>query len=588
MSTLKTCRYCLKYKDSPIWGHSHCSMHRKCMGRDSWAPEQCDECINSKEVFSQLSPEEKEVNRGELLKLLEKSNTFKSQKDINWSYEDKIETFLTGQVENPEDDVTPYNSEEEFDENSGDDEPSHDNRDEVIRDLSQRYENMEDLLRSLLDGKQPSHPNIEYFPYSPNRPSTSDNTGAESYFCEGGDTYIFFDPHIHTMIGDNKVKMGSNVMDVKWHHEHHRAFVQIKKHISKRSPYVDPEVGHQNLMSLLKLNPCSSDSPIGKRKGFVTSLDEESGLALTLREVKDCEKDILRDLIEGNKDKLRKHFKDDAFKTVSMANLTSGWSMTNSEYIEWAKLQPLDLTDISDTLGFSLNFVKKDLLDAEKFSRCELVDFLTGMCLMENLQKLVRKDINTYNVSLAISRHFMPTLKNLLINWMKTKVEIRKVILNGFSSTTAKQLLRSSLWDPDIFPKAELERIKLNGPDKNIGYLLKSYPRWDNLFLTNKNFVQQDYQRQRKRKNFGPYRPFSRDDGSYRRAGAEEPPRKKLSREEKGNSHITTTFGESSTSAKKDSPRQPTERQKNKKSGFQSRKNNQNTKNKGIQGHSKK
>ena len=591
MSKLQACGYCKKYESTPIWGHSHCSMHRKCTGKDSWTPEQCEECAASKEKFTQLSDEQSQANREELHTMLAKSASFKAQRNINWSYEDVIEHFLTGHVEAPIEDDTPYNSEKEFDGDTEEEDDNIDERDRLLFKLSERCENMEEFLRSVvIERRHPGHPVSEFSPNLLKGSPDSENTGAEPYFCEGGETYIFFDPHLHTLIGENKVKMGNNIIDVKWHHEHHRAFAQIKKPVSRKSPYVDPEIGHQNLMSLLKLNPCASEAQIGRRKGFVTSLEKESGLALTLTEVKDSEREILRELIEGNKDKLRKHFKDDAFKTVSMANLTSGWSITSSEYIEWAKLQPLDLTEMSDHLGLSLNFVKKELLDEEKFSRCELVDFITGMCLMEKLHKLVRKDTNTYNVSLAISRHFMPTLKNLLINWMKAKVEIRKVILNGYSSSTAKQLLKSSLWDPDIFPLAEIEKIKLNGPEKNIGHLIKSYPRVDSPYLVNKSkLFQQDYQSQRKRKNFGSYRPLYREEGTYRQSSGGEPPRKKPFKEENANSHpATMTSGKGGPTKKSENSKSTTERHGNKKSGFQSRKNNQSTRNKGDQEYSKK
>ncbi|CAL4060497.1 unnamed protein product, partial [Meganyctiphanes norvegica] len=68
--------------------------------------------------------------------------------------------------------------------------------------------------------------------------------------------------------------------------------------------------------------------------------------------------------------------------------------------------------------------------------------------------------------SMAISRHILPALKKFTISSMTAIFEIRKEILREKDSQAANQLLKSTLWDPAIFPKEVFETLKKKGPDK--------------------------------------------------------------------------------------------------------------------------
>ena len=520
------CNHCMKYASEPIWGHSSCSYHRKCTASDMWAPSQCDDCLESRNSFFELSLEEQVKSREELVTMVKKSVAHKATRGKDWAYDQALNSFLE-EEQLPEGAVTPCPSEVDQDDYQSPGRASHDlpcvspePEDPIATRMSAMEETLKQLVRGMKRNRSPSWDDYSQSPRRRNKTPNRSVSPTNSYYSDGhsrreytscgpndslwdsaepkrkphffeeGETLIIYNSKIHNLMGNHKVLVNHEAIDVKWHHREN-AFAQIKYSAKRNSPYVDPDIGHQNLMSALELLPCSGDPPGAKRKCFSANFDNDSGLATALKSIKDKDSKIMQSLFSNNDDEFRRCFSEDTFRAVSMANFTSGWSLTGSEYLAWAKFAPLDVIEISEALGDSSPIrVKKELLEEEKQTRMELVNFLTAMNLLEKLQKKVNGDPSTYSIAMAISRHILTSLKKLTISWMTAKFEIRKEILKGKDSQAANQLFKSTLWDPAIFPKEVFETLKTKGPDKSIKHMLgnQSKPNYIQRSFNNPGF----------------------------------------------------------------------------------------------------
>ena len=302
---------------------------------------------------------------------------------------------------------------------------------------------------------------------------SGNNGSPKGCFQESGEIYLYFDDSIHSKVNPNQIQWGNNLINVKWHPKFTSAFCQIKNATPLHSPYVCPQTGHQTFLTYFGLQTCPEVSPGQKRRCFATNYDPDSGLGKTLDFLKSKEDTINQALFLGDQEAANKAMSGPAFSTVSMANFTSGWAFTKSEYLEWARHTHLDLEQVTNALELdSTAKVPKELLDEEANAKTELVNYMSGLRLLELLDEKFHSNPSTSSVVRAITRHFLPNLKSFTLKWMSAKMEVRKSVLENRTNTSARQLLKSSLWHPNVFPNEPLDRLKDKGPQNCIKSML--------------------------------------------------------------------------------------------------------------------
>ena len=67
----------------------------------------------------------------------------------------------------------------------------------------------------------------------------------------------------------------------------------------------------------------------------------------------------------------------------------------------------------------------------------------------------------------GITKRFLVNVKNDAIHWMMSKMMVRKHLLPNMVNFNVIEMLRFSLWGPEIFPKEAFENLKDKNPGKN-------------------------------------------------------------------------------------------------------------------------
>ena len=94
METVRSriCESCLRYHQTPLWGHTLCSAHRICCRDDKvWKPGDCDTCLEQQDKLDLASNKVREASFREMSKMLirtKSSKGFNGAKD--WQYEDEM------------------------------------------------------------------------------------------------------------------------------------------------------------------------------------------------------------------------------------------------------------------------------------------------------------------------------------------------------------------------------------------------------------------------------------------------------------------------------------------------------------------
>merc|ERR1739842_273750 len=98
---------------------------------------------------------------------------------------------------------------------------------------------------------------------------------------------------------------------------------------------------------------------------------------------------------------------------------------------------------------------------------------------------------NTYKLTAlfpkAIARMMAVNIKIFVSQWMIAKMKVRKSLISDTDSHAVVHLLKSSLWDPEIFPKSAFDELILHGSGKDVENMLK-LKKPESKFTQNRNF----------------------------------------------------------------------------------------------------
>ena len=304
----------------------------------------------------------------------------------------------------------------------------------------------------------------------------------EKVFIQNDETYVRFEANTHMAVDINKILWNSVIYTIKWHPTK-RAFCIIPNVVQPTEfIYGNPTVGHQSSTGLFDVQHNIKENPGQNRKCFDTKLNPNSGLSKYLQLIISSGSSILQALYNGDEAAASKAIPNSPFTTVSMANFATGWPF-ESTYIAWANDISLNLRHAGSTLTMSeIPKVTKDILDKERLARSRLVDQFTSFKTLELLEEHFMNMPAVASAIRGIAQQFSLTLKELTITWMSAKMEVRKIIIQGEENLssrrdnlTSRQLLQSNMWDPNVFPQEIIDKLKQNGPDKDIGAMVNPF-----------------------------------------------------------------------------------------------------------------
>lgn len=191
---------------------------------------------------------------------------------------------------------------------------------------------------------------------------------------------------------------------------------------------MDQNVAHNNLLTVLGLEPWLGDNPGLKRKGFSTEFEHNTGLGQTIQLLKIKEGALIQAILSGDDAVILKAFPDSEFSAPSMAIFTKGWTNTDKSYLSWAKGDNLNLDKAARALDiYSTTKISKVILDDERNARALLVNNLTALKSLELFGDKLKNESNIAATQ-AIAKLFLPNIRPSLINWISAKIKIRKLI----------------------------------------------------------------------------------------------------------------------------------------------------------------
>ena len=259
------------------------------------------------------------------------------------------------------------------------------------------------------------------------------------------------------------------------------AFCVTKPGPSSKFLYTDRHTANYIHNKVLD-TPFLKEEDLGSnRPYFEASFDPFSGIGRALNISKERESDIINAIIKEKKDEasFSKIFTEQLYAPPHTAVFSENWPLSSEKYIEWAKYTRLDLEKAYESLDLTKtpNNVSHDLLDREKNARAALVAYFTGMKNLELFGEKLRDSGSDRNMCDVIGQSLIFALRPLTINWMRYKLEVRKLILGVKADTVSgRSLYRSTLWDPNVFPKEAFVKLKENANKPKVYRLLDLGP----------------------------------------------------------------------------------------------------------------
>ena len=610
--TKSKCPDCIDWEQTPLWGHTLCSYHRDCSGKDGWEPDNCTDCKRQKATLAEISNNDQTKFFQEMYEMLDITKQHIQQViKVDWEYDEILSIFLD-KYEQPQittenttpivappnnDDKTtskdgksenvdgenetrtffneyydPYNEEENVNhdqyhyDNQFYDQDNNEYSDQVFN-TNPNTENSTNTTGHIQDNNIINEPHNSMYlnsfnptqfpmnfqnPINQNTFTNFDNYGRpvvynianNDNFNSGhqpypvpmapmpiypfppaqfqpqifggqprkthevdpttGETWLYLDPSIHIKKVNNKIEMltpdGPKVINVRYKIGNPNMFKTLTTTADKNlSPFIDGREGHSVLLTSFDRSVSSNDLGNTKRIPFETRLDTASGLGTTLDLIKRFDTQMAEAVFENKLKDLQKYFPETAFDPVTVADFTSGWNLSSSSFAAFAKDKELVVKSLNLQLNMNINFhVPKHLLAHEKEARSRLVNTLTSLHLLDLLgEKIDSIDEHTKRTTRisssqtkAIGRTMLPNFRSTVITWKIAKMKVRKQVFKNHTNSNILRLLRSSLWDENLFPKSVTDDLVKHGgrnmapllglggaPFANINNLNYNFPR---------------------------------------------------------------------------------------------------------------
>ena len=372
---------------------------------------------------------------------------------------------------------------------------------------------------------QPLQFQPQFYGGIPPRPYDVDPITGESWLC--------FDPNLHTKKGDNKIELwtseGQRTVNVQYKIGNPYMFKTLTTAtVNNQTPFIDGREGHSVLLTSFNKYGSPNDFGNVRKSPFETRLETGSGLASTLDFFKSKDTEITTAIFDNNNKKVNECFPRAAFEPITVADFTSGWSLTSSSFVAFAKDKELSIYDAKNQLIINRDItIPPHLLRLERESRRKLVNTLTTFhCLdllgekIDSLDEHIKTTARLSSLQTkAIGRTMLPNFHSTVVNWQYAKMKVRKAVLKDHTHSNNLRLLRSSLWCDNLFPDSVVTEIRTHG-GKNMATLLgfnnnsggynnsySNFQRKPSQWNTTDNYSRTNYRQQQANKTF-------RDQGS--------------------------------------------------------------------------
>ena len=299
------------------------------------------------------------------------------------------------------------------------------------------------------------------------------------------ETWIQFNPRLHERIGWNVIKIKSK--DASTGHltgrvsqciynSTARDWFKLMKPDLGPQLFIDDKTAHLAFKSSFRLKSSTLLFGLTSATSLDSAIPEESELSNMLYELKDMDKRLTKALVYLKIDDFRALFDVSScnFSTHSVINFTSGFPLSDHGFQSFSKDKYLDIPNFDRSMGDEqANYpAHNQLLSREKEARLNMAHTLGTIHLMEmlvNQVALVSEDLEdpsrlSTNAAKGIAKRLLVNVKNDTIRWMTAKMEVRLSLLYNKGNLDVVQLLRSTLWCPDIFPKRNIQKLKAKYP----------------------------------------------------------------------------------------------------------------------------
>ena len=292
-----------------------------------------------------------------------------------------------------------------------------------------------------------------------------------------GETWLYFDPIYHTKKDNNKIEMwtadGPKLLNVQYKIGHPHMFKTVTTTAARNiSPFIDGREGHSILLTSFNRSVSSNEFGNAKRIPFETRLDTGSGLAATLDLLKGLDTQMSIATFDNNIKALFDLFPKTAFDPLTIADFTSGWNLSSSSFVAFAKDKILKIEKLNEHIDENRKFqVPHQLLIDEREARSRVLNTFTPLHFLDLLGEKIdaMDDLTRRSTGLssaqtkAIGRTLLPNLRSDIIDWKVAKMKVRKAVLKDHNHPNNLRLLRSSLWDENLFPKMVADTLKEQG-----------------------------------------------------------------------------------------------------------------------------
>ena len=296
--------------------------------------------------------------------------------------------------------------------------------------------------------------------------------------------WTVYDPLLHDRVGLTKMKIKrqddktlfieEQTMHIKYKPGTYELFtISDEKNIE--APFQPHTDSHASIRTGFLLQP-SSNSLLDSKSFLDTTISETSRTYHLLLEIQKIEEKIGRSAPYLNLVDLLKQFPDPQFEAFTFLNFTHGFILTQCDFAKFAAKEELSVREFETFLGTpnSRYEIPKVLLSHELVTRQVMLHAIGTIHLQELLAEKVglipedtRSNLNLESDHvLGIASRIMVDIKYHAVHWIMAKMSVRRFLLQNTRDSSNFDLLSSSLWNNNIFPKEAF--TKLRGHHNNI------------------------------------------------------------------------------------------------------------------------
>ena len=278
---------------------------------------------------------------------------------------------------------------------------------------------------------------------------------------QGNSAYFMLEPHM-------KIDGGRLWLDDEWarisRHPTENAFKFSEASDDDKSFLVPNAQAVESAKTIYRRDIVPSLKAGDSSKVLKVTPEGQSFFLELLKPLKEKQEFLADAIIKGDNVFLSQVFQD--YRPGLNLVFDNAWPLS-ADYSAWAKPEVVNLRETSSQLCLpsTVNCPEK-FLKKERDLRSVVVDSLSSCFGLASTAKRQEKTncINEMRMSLLILKGFLPSLKSVIIQWMKAKIDVRRIVLQDSKTTYAARLLASSVWHHHLFEMSVVQDI-LKSPD---------------------------------------------------------------------------------------------------------------------------